>query len=240
MKKKIGGIMLCLLLLAGTALFAYQAQAKSKIKLSETKKTMTIGDTTTLKLKNAGKVKWSTNNKSVVSITQKKNNKVTLKAKKAGKAVITGTYKKKTYRCAITVKKQSKKKTKGEQDVQADTINIQIGDTVLEANLSDNSSAEAFKELLSEGPLTIEMSDYGNFEKVGPIGKKLPQNDEYITTEPGDIILYQGNSITIYYDKNSWNFTRLGKITGVDKKQLKKILGDGDVTVTFSLPASAS
>lgn len=79
------------------------------------------------------------------------------------------------------------------------------------------------------------MSDYANFEKVGPLGFSLPRNDKSITTTPGDIILYQGNQITIYYDTNSWNFTKLGKIENVTQEELKEILGNGDVTVTFSL-----
>ena len=83
------------------------------------------------------------------------------------------------------------------------------------------------------------MSDYGNFEKVGPLGQSLPTNNQQITTEAGDIILYQGNQITIYYDRNSWNFTRLGKINGVTSRQLRDILGSGDVSVTFSLEKGA-
>lgn len=112
---------------------------------------------------------------------------------------------------------------------------IQVGDTILTATLADNSSAEALRELLKKGPLTIDMSDYGNFEKVGPLGATLPRNDEQITTTAGDIILYQGNQITIYYAQNSWSFTRLGKISDITAQQLKEILGAGDVSVTLSL-----
>ena len=88
---------------------------------------------------------------------------------------------------------------------------------------------------LEQGDLTLSMSDYGGFEKVGSLGSQLPQNNEQITTEPGDVILYQGNSITLYYDTNSWNFTRLGKIEDVTKEELLAALGEGDVEVTFSL-----
>ena len=79
------------------------------------------------------------------------------------------------------------------------------------------------------------MHDYGSFEKVGSLPSSLPRNDTQITTEPGDIILYQGNQITFYYDTNSWNFTRLGKIDGITKAGLKKILGKGNVTAVLSL-----
>ena len=118
-------------------------------------------------------------------------------------------------------------------------ISIQItsdsGSHKLSATLSDNSSATAFYELLKKGPVTIKMRDYGNFEKVGPLGTTLPRNDTQITTSAGDIILYQGNQITIYYDTNSWNFTRLGKVDGVTQAELKKILGKGDVTAVFEI-----
>lgn len=99
----------------------------------------------------------------------------------------------------------------------------------------ENSSAKAFRELLEQGPVTVEMQDYGNFEKVGPLGTSLPTNDEPITTEPGDVILYQGSSITVYYDTNHWNFTRLGKIPNVTREELLEAFGSGSVTMTFTL-----
>ena len=117
-----------------------------------------------------------------------------------------------------------------------DKIKIEVGDYTLTATLSDNSSAKAFVQLLSKGKLTVEMSDYGDFEKVGSLGTTLPRNDTYITTEPGDLILYQGNNITIYYDVNSWTFTKLGKIDGISSSELRDILGKGDITAVFSLP----
>lgn len=112
-------------------------------------------------------------------------------------------------------------------------LKITVGDYEFHAVFEDNSSAAEFKKLLAEGPITIEMEDYGGFEKVGSLGTRLTRNDEQITTEPGDVILYQGNQITIYYDTNSWNFTRLAKIT--DVTNLKAKLGQGTVQVTFSL-----
>ena len=79
------------------------------------------------------------------------------------------------------------------------------------------------------------MHDYSNFEKVGSLPEELPRNDEQITTESGDLILYQGNQFVIYYDTNSWNFTRLGKIKDVTQEELKTILGTGNVTAVLSL-----
>ncbi len=110
-----------------------------------------------------------------------------------------------------------------------------VNGKVLEITAAENSSADAFLDLLKTGDVTVEMHDYGSFEKVGSLGAALPQNDERITTEPGDVILYQGDQITIYYGVNSWSFTRLGKVQGLTQAELKDILGDGDARVTFSL-----
>lgn len=112
-------------------------------------------------------------------------------------------------------------------------LKITVGDQELLATFADNSSAEEFRELLSQGPVTISMEDYGGFEKVGPLGTTLTRNDTRITTQPGDVVLYQGNQITIYYGTNTWNFTRLAKIN--DSTDLQAKLGTGTVQVTFSL-----
>ena len=110
-----------------------------------------------------------------------------------------------------------------------------IDDNILEINLEDNSSAEAFLEHLKENDIVVDMSDYGGFEKVGDLGFNLPRNDTDINATSGDVILYQGNSITIYYGNNYWNFTKLGKIENVSQDKLKNILGDYNIKVRFSL-----
>lgn len=112
---------------------------------------------------------------------------------------------------------------------------IKVNGHTLTATLADNSSTAALIELLKKGDLTYEANDYGNFEKVGNIGTSLPQNNTNITTTPGDIILYQGNNVCIYYDTNTWNFTRLGKIDNISQTELKGILGTGKCSITLSL-----
>lgn len=114
-------------------------------------------------------------------------------------------------------------------------IYLKVNNEILAVTLENNSSANALIEKLKQNDITINMRDYANFEKVGELGFDLPKNDKQITTNAGDVILYQGNSITIYYDTNSWNFTKLGKIENINQKELKEILGEGNVTVTFSL-----
>ncbi|MFC0877777.1 cyclophilin-like fold protein [Saccharicrinis sp. FJH2] len=124
---------------------------------------------------------------------------------------------------------------------QQTMIKLTVNNTSeLTATLVDNSSTAALIELLKDKPLTIEMHDYGSMEKVGSIGTSLPRNDEQITTEPGDIILYQGSALVIYYAPNSWNFTRLGKINNITQQELKAVLGEGDVSVKLELADTAT
>ena len=112
---------------------------------------------------------------------------------------------------------------------------IEANGHVFHAVLESNSSADALLNKLSSGAVELELHDYGSFEKVGPLPWNLPRNDEQITTEPGDVILYQGNQITIYYDVNTWNFTRLARISDVTRENLLAVMGDGNVTVTLRI-----
>ncbi len=121
------------------------------------------------------------------------------------------------------------------EGINMDEIIIKVNGKILNVKLEENTSAKAFAEKLKSGDITISTHDYGNFEKVGNLGFSLPTNDKNITTEAGDLILYQGNQITLYYDTNSWSFTRLGKVQNVSQKELKEILGSGNVELTFSL-----
>ena len=116
-------------------------------------------------------------------------------------------------------------------------MKITIGGTTVTATLVENTSTAALLTLLGQGPLTYEAHDYGDFEKVGNIGHTLPQNNEDITTSAGDIILYQGTSICLYYDVNNWDFTRLGRIDGLSASEIRTFLkaGEGNVSVTLSL-----
>ena len=93
----------------------------------------------------------------------------------------------------------------------------------------ENESVEALKELC---PLTVKMSMYGGFEQVGSLGESLPRNDEQITTEYGDIVLYSGNQIVVFYGSNTWAYTRLGHID-MTQEELTDLLGNGDVEITF-------
>jgi hypothetical protein len=119
---------------------------------------------------------------------------------------------------------------------------ITIGGVTKTATMVSNSSTEALVAQLQQGVITYEAHDYGNFEKVGHLGMSFPQNNEQITTQPGDLILYQGNNLCIYYDTNSWSFTRIGKLDNMTQNDIKQWVnaGGGNVTVTLSLSTPTS
>ena len=108
-----------------------------------------------------------------------------------------------------------------------------IGDTKVDVSWEDNDSVRELRELASSG-ITIQMSMYGGFEQVGSIGQSVTRNDKQTTTEPGDIVLYSGNQLVVFYGSNSWSYTRLGKINLSDE-ELENLLGNGDVTITLSM-----
>ena len=127
-----------------------------------------------------------------------------------------------------------------ETDIQNNTeenevtnMNVQVADVVFSATLEENEAVSALVEMMRESPVVIRMSDYSGFEKVGPLGTSLPASNSQTTTQAGDIVLYNGNQIVIFYGSNSWSYTRLGHID--DLTGWEEALGSGDVTVTFSL-----
>lgn len=111
-------------------------------------------------------------------------------------------------------------------------ITLSVNGKSLTATLVDNSATEELLKLL---PLTIEMSPYGGFEVVGSLPQSLPTSNSQITTEPGDLMLYQGNQLVIFYGSNSWSYTRLGKIDNATSSIVKDLLGEGNISVTLSL-----
>ena len=112
-------------------------------------------------------------------------------------------------------------------------IKVKINDTIFDVQLENNSATQELIKTLEKGNVTINATDYGNFEKVGDLGFSLPTSDEQISTSSGDIVLYQGNQISLFYDYHSWSYTKLGKIQNAD--DLKTTLGSGDVVITFSI-----
>ena len=114
-------------------------------------------------------------------------------------------------------------------------ITMKIGESPVQVDWEDNESVEALKSLAKQGDITIQMSMYGGFEQVGSLGESLPRNDKQTTTKSGDIVLYSGNQIVIFYGSNSWAYTRLGHISDKDESQMEELLSNGDETVTISV-----
>ena len=112
------------------------------------------------------------------------------------------------------------------------TMMLKIDDTEIAVRWEDNESVESLKDLIREAPLTINMSMYGGFEQVGSLGTSLPRNDVQTTTEAGDIVLYSGNQIVVFYGSNSWAYTRLGHVE-LSAPEMSDLLSHGDVTITL-------
>ena len=112
-------------------------------------------------------------------------------------------------------------------------MNVKVGDKSFTATLEDNAATRELIELMKEAPISIDMNDYSGFEKVGPLGRSLTTDNQQTTTTAGDIVLYSGNQIVMFYGSNSWSYTRIGKID--DLSGWEDALGSGNITAVFSL-----
>lgn len=117
----------------------------------------------------------------------------------------------------------------------ASAVVVSAGDTALDMTPADIDAARELIDKLQEGPIVVGLHEYGGFEKVGPLPWALPQSDERVTTSPGDVMLYQGDQITIFTGSNSWAYTPLGHIDGATADSLLAAFGDGDAEITLSL-----
>ena len=123
-----------------------------------------------------------------------------------------------------------------ETNKEGTKMNIQIGDASFTATLEDNAAVHELIEMMKDEPITIDMNDYSGFEKVGPLGRSLTTYNHQTTTSAGDIVLYNGNQIVMFYGSNSWSYTRIGRID--DLSGWKEALGSGGITAVFSLSAN--
>ena len=118
----------------------------------------------------------------------------------------------------------------------ADSLNdfadTQIQEQIENQTNENNAAVEELLNMMKEGPVTVQMDDYSGFEKVGPLGKSLTASNSQTTTAAGDIVLYNGNNIVMFYGSNSWSYTRIGKID--DLSDWEKALGSGSITAVFS------
>ena len=113
------------------------------------------------------------------------------------------------------------------------TMVLRIGETQVPVTWEENASVAELRELAADG-IRIDMSMYGGFEQVGPIGKSITSDDAQTTTSSGDIVLYSSNQIVIFYGSNSWSYTRLGKIS-LSEAEMTDLLSNGDVSITLTM-----
>ncbi len=123
--------------------------------------------------------------------------------------------------------------TSSETEEQATEMKMLIGDEAVDVSWEDNDAVAALGQEVQKQPLAVEMVMYEDFEQVGELGVDLPANDEQIETESGDIMLYAGNKIVVFYGSNTWDYTPLGKITDKSPEEMASLLGQGDVTITI-------
>ena len=128
--------------------------------------------------------------------------------------------------------------TKGQGQEEEESMELFIGEEKVSVDWEENESVQALFELAKEEALTVEMSMYGGFEQVGSLGEDLPRNDVQTRTKAGDIVLYAGDQIVVFYGTNSWAYTRLGHISDKSEKELKGLLGNGDVTLKLQKSSS--
>ena len=223
--------------------------SSSSIKISRAKLTISAPKITgyykeskryNIAIKNRESKKPMKNIKVIIKVfTGKKYKKYFLKTDKKG--IVSFNMKslpKGKHNVVINIKSTSKvqsavKKTYIKTIVRSNVIKLKVNNHVLNVKLEDNSAAKALMNKLKLGDVTVHAEDYGGFEKVGNLGFSLPRSDKFITTSAGDIVLYEGDEISIFYNSNSWSYTKLGKVDNI--KDLKKILGTGDVKLVLSL-----
>ena len=221
----------------------------SSINIKKAKVTISAPKMTN-KLKESKKFKITVKNKEskkpmkgikvlVKMFTGKKFKTYSLKTNKNGVAGInTKSLKKGLHKVTVKVKSNSKIKSASAKSTVkivegAKYMKIKVNGEVLTVKLENNKATKALIEKLKKGDIKIKAKEYGGFEKVGDLGFSLPANDKYITTSSGDLVLYDGNQVSLFYNSNSWDYTRLGKVQNA--KDLKKILGTGDVTLVLTL-----
>ena len=132
------------------------------------------------------------------------------------------------------VKTETEKENVIKEDIVSKIV-IEVNGKELEIELENNKATEELIQKLKEGPIEVEAEEYGEFEKVGPLGFSLTKDDKQIETTPGDVVLYQGNKISIFYASSAWEYTKLGKVKNIKGSDLKNILGDGDVTFVLKI-----
>ncbi len=113
-------------------------------------------------------------------------------------------------------------------------LTLVVDGKALDVVWEENASVRTLKAL-ARGVIDVRGTRYGDFEQVADIGSALPCDDSRMTSEPGDIFLYMGDKIVLFYGSNEYNYTPLGKITGMSQEELEDLLGKRSVQITLTV-----
>ncbi len=119
-------------------------------------------------------------------------------------------------------------------------MNITIDGVTQSVTLADTQAAQELAARLQDGPVTVTLNDNGGFEIWGALGFSLTSSNQQITALPGDVILYGGSNICIFYGSNSYSYTRLGKIDGLSADELRTFLKGGQRNISVTLSSASS
>ncbi|MDO4284902.1 MAG: cyclophilin-like fold protein [Eubacteriales bacterium] len=122
-----------------------------------------------------------------------------------------------------------------EEQEEVMQIVLSVNGTELEVTWEDNETVEALRQVLENGDITVDTHQYGGFEQVGSLPQEFVRSDVQMTTVPGDIVLYSGNSVVLFYGSNSWAYTKLGHIENLTADELRDLLEREGTQVVFTL-----
>ena len=131
-------------------------------------------------------------------------------------------------------------KTISQDNNKHDILNVEIEEMVMKIDTisvditwENNNSVKDLFNFAKKG-LTINMDQYGGFEQVGSIGKNIVSNNKQITTNPGDVVLYNSNQIVIFFGTNTWSYTKLGHIN-LNQTELNNLLNKSNVVLYLNI-----
>lgn len=114
---------------------------------------------------------------------------------------------------------------------QEEKLVLNVNGNELNVSWENNSTVGELIAYVQKESIVVEATRYGGFEQVGSLPRPFSRNDVQITTKPGDIVLYSGNQLVMFFDSNTWSYTRLGHIEGLSEQELSELLGAASVTI---------
>lgn len=133
----------------------------------------------------------------------------------------------------FTIAEESTPQEMPEPQEERIAMKLWINETEIPVSWEENETVQALAQQAGRGDITVSMSMYSDNEQVGPLGRRYPRSDVQTVTQNGDIVLYSGDQIVVFYGSNSWAYTRLGKMR-LSPEEVTDLLGSGDVMLRLS------